>query len=118
MANYSMIKGKVVLIPFPFDDLSSTKIRPAVCLTNPVGKHCHVILALITDRIQTDLLETDIVFDTNHPDFAASGLHKPSTIKLDHLITVRESLIRRELGALSPATQNQLTEKLCKLLTE
>jgi mRNA interferase MazF len=118
MANYSMIKGKVVLIPFPFDDLSTTKIRPAVCLTNPVGKHCHVILALITDRIQTDLLETDMVFDTNHPDFAASGLHKPSTIKLDHLITVRESLIRRELGALSPATQNQLTEKLCKLLTE
>jgi len=118
MATYSMIKGKVVLIPFPFDDLSTTKIRPAVCLTNPVGKHCHVILALITDRIQTDLLETDMVFDTNHPDFAASGLHKPSTIKLDHLITVRESLIRRELGALSPATQNQLTEKLCKLLTE
>ncbi|MDP8965261.1 MAG: type II toxin-antitoxin system PemK/MazF family toxin [Cyanobacteriota bacterium] len=113
-----MTKGKVVLIPFPFDDLSATKIRPAVCLTNPVGKHCHVILALITDRIQTDLLETDIVFDTSHPDFAASGLHKPSTIKLDHLITVRESLIRRELGALSPATQNQLTEKLCKLLTE
>ena len=118
MASHSMIKGKVVLIPFPFDDLSSTKIRPAVCLTNPVGKHCNVIMALITDRIQTDLLETDMVFDTNHPDFAASGLHKPSTIKLDHLITVRESLIRRELGALSPATQNQLTEKLCKLLTE
>ena len=118
MASHSMIKGKVVLIPFPFDDLSSTKIRPAVCLTNPVGKHSHVILALITDRIQTDLLETDIVFDTNHPDFAASGLHKPSTIKLDHLVTVRESLIQRTLGALSSATQDQIAEKLCKLLRE
>ena len=118
MANYSIIKGKVVLIPFPFDDLSATKIRPAVCLTNPVGKHCHVILALITDRIQTDLLETDIVFDINHPDFAASGLHKPSTIKLDHLVTVRESVIRRELGALSSATQDQIAEKLCKLFSE
>lgn len=114
MASYSITKGKVVLIPFPFDDLSATKIRPAVCLTNPVGKHCHVILALITDRIQTDLLETDIVFDTNHPDFAASGLHKPSTIKLDHLITVRESLIRRELGAVSSDTQDQIAQMLCK----
>src|SRR4028119_138017 len=117
MANYSIIKGKVVLIPFPFDDLSANKIRPAVCPTNPVGKHCHVILALITDRIQTDLLETDIVFDINHPDFAASGLHKPSTIKLDHLVTVRESVIRRELGALSSATQDQIAEKLCKLFS-
>lgn len=114
MASYSITKGKVVLIPFPFDDLSATKIRPAVCLTNPVGKHSHVILALITDRIQTDLLETDIVFDTNHPDFAASGLHKPSTIKLDHLITVRESLIRRELGAVSSDTQDQIAQMLCK----
>ncbi len=30
-----MNKGKVVLVPFPFDDLSSTKVRPAVCLTEP-----------------------------------------------------------------------------------
>lgn len=28
-----MIKSKVVLVPFPFDDLSTNKARPAVCLT-------------------------------------------------------------------------------------
>ena len=33
-----MTKGKVVLVPFPFDDLSVAKGRPAVCLTNPIGK--------------------------------------------------------------------------------
>ena len=27
-----MMKGKVVLMPFPFDDLSTTKVRPTVCL--------------------------------------------------------------------------------------
>ncbi len=31
-----MTKYKVVLVPFPFDDLSSNKVRPAVCLTNPM----------------------------------------------------------------------------------
>ena len=30
-----MTKGKVVLVPFPFDDLSSAKVRPAVCLMEP-----------------------------------------------------------------------------------
>jgi len=29
-------KGKVVLVPFPFDDLSSAKVRAAVCLTEPI----------------------------------------------------------------------------------
>ena len=113
-----MTKGKIVLVPFPFDDLSATKVRPAICLTNPVGKHSHVILALITSRIPTNLLETDIVLDTSHPDFAASGLHKPSTIKLDHLMTVRKSMIRRELGTLSLNTQDQIAQKLYKLLSE
>lgn len=32
-----MIRGKVVMVPFPFDDLSTTKARPVVCLTEPVG---------------------------------------------------------------------------------
>ena len=43
-----MTKHKVVLVPFPFDDLSSNKVRPAVCLTDPIGPHRHVILAFIS----------------------------------------------------------------------
>jgi mRNA interferase MazF len=113
-----MTKGKVVLVPFPFDNLSATKVRPAVCLTNPVGKYSHIILAFITSQIPTNLLETDIVLDTSHPDFTASGLHKPSTIRLDHLMTVRKSLIQRELGTLSSDTQDKIAEKLCNLLSE
>ena len=113
-----MTKGKVILVPFPFDDLSATKVRPALCLTNPVGKYNHIILALITSQIPTNLLETDIVLDTTHPDFTASGLRKPSTIRLDHLMTIRKSLIQRELGTLSSDTQDKIAEKLCKLLSE
>ena len=37
-----MIKGKIVLVPFPFDDLVASKVRPAVCLTNRIGHHHHV----------------------------------------------------------------------------
>jgi predicted HTH domain antitoxin len=43
------MKGKVVLVKFPFDDLSSSKVRPAVCLTNAVGANQHIILALLTN---------------------------------------------------------------------
>ncbi|MHC5674269.1 type II toxin-antitoxin system PemK/MazF family toxin [Nostoc sp.] len=55
--------------------------------------------------------------DTSHPDFAASGLNKPSTIRLDHLITVPKSLIQRELGTLSSDMQDLIAKMLCKLLT-
>lgn len=110
------MKGKVVLIRFPFDDLSSSKVRPAVCLTNPVGLNQHIIFALITSRIPGDLLDTDIVIDTSHPDFVSIGLNKASTIRLDHLITLRKSIVMRELGAFSLETQKKIVEKLCNLL--
>ena len=110
-----MTKGKIVLVLFPFDDLSMVKVRPAVCLTNPIGKYRHIILAYITSRIPTDLLATDIILDRAHPDFGISGLLKPSTIRLDTVMTVRTSLIRRELGQLSSDTQKQIAEKLCQL---
>jgi mRNA interferase MazF len=68
-----MTRGKVVLVPFPFDDLSTVKVRPAVCLTDPIGLHRHVILAFITSRIPTDLLESDLVLESSQADFAVTG---------------------------------------------
>jgi mRNA interferase MazF len=110
-----MTKGKVVLVPFPFDDLSATKVRPAVCLTDPVGPHRHVILAFITSRIPADLMETDIVLDISQPDFVTTGLRVSSTLRLHRLMTVSTSLILRELGELSPDMQARVADKICKL---
>ncbi|MCP2730530.1 type II toxin-antitoxin system PemK/MazF family toxin [Limnofasciculus baicalensis] len=90
-----MTKGKIFLAPFPYDDLSATKLRPVACLTNPVGARRQVIVAYITSRIPTNLLETDILLDTTHPDFAATGLRQPSTLRLHQLATVSTIVIQR-----------------------
>jgi mRNA interferase MazF len=46
-----MIKNSIVLVPFPFDDFSSTKLRPALCLTSEAGEYNHVIIAFISSKI-------------------------------------------------------------------
>ena len=74
-----MKKGKVVLVPFPFDDLSATKVRPAVCLTNPIGVHRHVVLAFITSRVSVPPASSDIVLDARHTNFSTTGLRVSST---------------------------------------
>ncbi|MBW4602185.1 MAG: hypothetical protein KME29_22085 [Calothrix sp. FI2-JRJ7] len=58
-----MTKGKIFLALFPFDDLSTNKLRPALCLVDPIETRRHVILAYITSRVPTPLLETDIVLN-------------------------------------------------------
>jgi mRNA interferase MazF len=110
-----MTRGKVVLVPFPFDDLSAAKVRPAVCLTDPKGPHRHVILAFITSRIPPDLLDTDLALDASNADFASTGLRVSSTLRLHRLMTVTTALIQREMGELSPGMQTEVANRLRKL---
>ncbi|MBC7824569.1 MAG: type II toxin-antitoxin system PemK/MazF family toxin [Candidatus Parcubacteria bacterium] len=95
------MKRSIVLVEFPYDDLSDSKIRPAYALTNPIGEHRHVVLALITSRLPTHPLATDLILDATHPDFAVTGLKKTSVLRLNHLLTLRHSMIQRQLGGLS-----------------
>jgi len=103
-----MIRGKVVLVPFPFDDFSGTKVRPGVCLTDPIGTHRHVILAFISSRVPADLLETDFILDSAQGDFAATGLRVSSTLRLHRLMTVSIPFLQRELGELSLRMQDEV----------
>ncbi len=110
-----MIKGKVVLVPFPFDGLSATKVRPAVCLTEAIGAHRHIVLAFITSRVPSDLLDSDLILNATDADFALTGLRVTSTLRLHRLMTTTATLIRRELGELSPALQSIVDDKLRRL---
>ncbi|RZN34825.1 MAG: type II toxin-antitoxin system PemK/MazF family toxin [Methanosarcinales archaeon] len=104
--------GKVVLVPFPFDDLSTTKVRPAVCLTDPIGTHRHVIMAFVSSRTPADLLETDLILNSGQADFTMTGLRVTSTLRLHRLMTVTTALVRRELGELSPRMQDEVVNRL------
>ena len=107
-----MTKGSVVLVPFPFDDLSGLKVRPAVCLTDPVGRHRQVVLAFITSRAQAEPLDSDVVLDSDAPGFAATGLRVSSILRLHRLMTVSASLIQRRLGELPASVQSTVAQKL------
>lgn len=107
-----MTKSKIVLVPFPFDALSAVKVRPAICLTNPIGPYRHVVLGFITSRIPNPLLTSDLIIDSQHPDFAMTGLRVSSALRLHRLMTVPTSIIRRELGALPTNLEQQVDQKI------
>jgi len=106
------MRYKVVLVPFPFDDLSGQKVRPAVCLTDSVGTHRHVVLAFITSTIPPKLESSDVVLDPASPDFAQTGLRVASALRLHRIVTVSSAIIRKQLGTLSPNVQAQVRQRL------
>ena len=109
------MKYKIVLVPFPFDDLTANKVRPAVCLTDEINPHSHIVLAFITSRISASASPTDFVIDKSDADFSTTGLKVSSTIRLHRLMTVAKSIIQRELGELSALQQTEIDNRLRKL---
>lgn len=106
------MRYRVVLVPFPFDDLSGSKVRPAVCLTDAVGAHRHVVLAFITSVVPPKLELTDLLLDPSSEDFAYTGLKIRSVLRLHRMVTVSAAIIQRQLGILTPKLQAQVQQRL------
>lgn len=107
-----MMRGKLVLLPFPFDDLSAAKVRPVLCLTDEIGAHEHVVVAFVSSQVPTQPEPSDLVLDATDADFAATGLRVASVIKLHRLLTVSKGIMLRELGSLTPALQAQVGRRI------
>lgn len=112
------MRGRIVLVAFPFDDLSAAKVRPALCITDPVGRHGHVVVAFITSSVQAGgpELASDLVLMPDTQEFAATGLHVASTIRLHRLLTLTLAMMPRQLGQLSPRLHAEAVRRLHELI--
>ena len=110
-----MTTGRIVLVPFPFDDMTAIKVRPAVCLTDPIGPYRHVVVAFVSSQMPGEIAATDVVLDPQSKDFGATGLRVASVLRLHRMVTLTTALIRRDMGKLSQAWQDEVDQKLAIL---
>ncbi len=99
-------RGDIVLVPFPFTDLSKEKVRPAVVISSK--NDVDVSVAFISAIIPEEPTEVDFVLSESHPDFSMTGLKKSSVFKMNKVLTLERSKILRRLGRISPSIQKEL----------
>jgi mRNA interferase MazF len=109
----SKTRGKVVLVPFPFEDFSTRKVRPALCLSEPMGKFEHVLVAFISSKISDQLEDSELEIRPEDQDWKATGLIVPSILKLHKMVSLPKNLILRELGVF-PISKMKEVEKRIK----
>jgi mRNA interferase MazF len=102
--------GHVVLLPFPFSDLSASKLRPALVLAR-AGKGDWV-LCQITSNAYAD---THAVMLTE-ADFLVGGLQRVSYARPSKLFTANESLFQRRSGCLTKLRHEQVVDAIVALL--
>lgn len=108
-----MKRGKIVLTPFPFTDLTRHKVRPALIVSSSLTNNNDVILAFISTVFDASKLSpTDELLLNTDSDFAATGLKKNSVFKMDKLATIERVILLGELGEVSAILQAKLDAKL------
>lgn len=107
-----LVKGDVVVLPFPFSDLSQAKRRPALVLASfPSGD---AILCQITSQGVKD--EHAVALDDTA--FAEGGLPKASNVRPNKLFTAHESLILYRAGRLAPPSTTRVTDTIVRILRD
>ncbi|NJE01703.1 type II toxin-antitoxin system PemK/MazF family toxin [Thermococcus sp. JdF3] len=107
------MKGKVVLVPFPFTSLKGTKLRPALVLFEGTND---VTLVFISSRIERYNPKTDVLIEQSHPEFQLTGLKVSSFIRLTKIATVQKDILPGELGEIGPLIKKEINRKVCSLL--
>ena len=103
MASFS--KNDVILVRYPFSDLSASKVRPAVVVNAPHVSQDLFIVALTSRAVS--LLPGEFLLT----EWRAAGLNVPTVVKRG-LYTVHETLIIKIVGRLLYLDADQLERSL------
>ena len=105
----SLQKGDLVLLPFPFTDLSATKLRPAIVLwTNNID----VTVCFISSQSLNNISSEEFIIEAGHSEFKQTGLKVNSKVIIPKIVTIQKNLIKRKLGYLGTNYLNQLNQCL------
>ena len=104
-------RGDVVVVPFPFSDLSTSKRRPTLVVARSGPED--FILCQITSRAVRDGMEVPI----DESDFGEGSLRQASNVRPNRLFTADGRIIMYRAGSLTAAAMQRVTDRLVALVT-
>jgi len=108
--------GDLVLVPFPFTDLKTTKKRPALVLAVIPSKILPTlfIVAMVTSQITGERIQGD----HDILSWKESGLLHPSKLRLAKLVSLEEDLIQKKLGTLPREDRKNVAREIQNIFNE
>ncbi len=102
-----MSKGTIVLVPFPFTDLSGNKVRPCVILyQQKKGEDCVVLFLSSVVPSRIGLLDIKVRATVEN------GLKRDSLLKVEKIATLQKKVILGKIGMLEPSIIKVMNGKL------
>ena len=106
------MKGKIVLVPFPFTDLTSRKLRPALVLYEGESD---VVVAFISSKIPSRPSRLEVMIDRKNKEFPDTGLKVTSVIRLDKVATILKAMIVGEIGSVGSELRKEINSRIAEV---
>jgi mRNA interferase MazF len=103
-------KGSIVLVDYPFSDLTRSKLRPAVVLAEVSDGD------FILCQITTKPYRSRVVIPIEPTVDSKSGLRQLSYARTEKLFTAHESVIREQIGFVSKGTLDAIVNSIISIL--
>src|SRR5271165_2448060 len=100
-------RGDLLLVPFPFSDLSATKRRPVLALTAPDGYGDFIALP-VTSRARAEH-----AVSLTSAGLLRGALPRPSWIRTDRIVTLNASLVVKSVGRVSDEIVATAVKAVC-----
>lgn len=105
-------RGKVVLVPFPFTDLSSQKIRPALILSKNNRTNPDIVVLFISSVIVNKSDEYSYIIQTDHKAFSQTGLKVTAVVVCHKLATLDKSIVIGEVGEFPVSLMKEISQRV------
>lgn len=100
-------QGDIITIPYPFDDFSNSKVRPAIIIGNSRSR----VGAYIIAKITTVLINDKHSFKLNNSDLTVPTV-KPCEVRCNELLTASENVFIKKVTTLNKTALVQLSEQV------
>lgn len=102
--------GEIVVIPFPFSDLTGAKKRPAMVLAD-INEKQEIICMMLTS------IQTGSKYEYNISCWEDAGLLKPTCAKIHRVFTISYHIVHKKIGKLDQEEYEAILKKVFNLLT-
>tara|TARA_Y100000310_G_scaffold328062_1_gene395483 strand:- start:26859 stop:27194 length:336 start_codon:yes stop_codon:yes gene_type:complete len=107
-------QGEIVIVPFPFSDLSNIKNRPVLVISK--NQDNDSVEDIITCGITSHLKNTKYSLFIDNNDLEEGEIPSKSRIKIDKLFTIKKNIIQKKVAKINKETLKKVKKEFFKLI--
>ena len=108
-------QGDIVIVPFPFSDLSSAKQRPVLALSN--DRYNASTEDIVTCGLTSNLKDSDYSLLVGKQNLSEGDIPTKSRIRVDKIFTIEQSLIRKRIGRINEESFSKVQKEILRLFS-